>query len=74
MKEKKKNDQPADNNLAGSTPDPKQGFRPDEKASIGGAYNSGVTSDDPEEKKQIEKKGSMGKKQPGSAKEKKDKE
>jgi hypothetical protein len=30
-----------------------------EKATIGGAYNSGVTSDDPEEKEEIEKKGSL---------------
>lgn len=30
-----------------------------EKSTIGGAYNSGVTSDDPEEKDEIEKKGSL---------------
>lgn len=30
-----------------------------EKATLGGAYNSGVTSDDPEEKNEIEKKGSL---------------
>ena len=30
-----------------------------EKTTIGGAFNSGVTSDDPEEKDQIEKKGSL---------------
>lgn len=37
-----------------------------EKASIGGQYNSGVTSDDPEEKEQINKKGTMYEKQPES--------
>jgi hypothetical protein len=30
-----------------------------EKATLGGAYNSGVTSDDPDEKDEIEKKGSL---------------
>lgn len=30
-----------------------------EKATLGGSYNSGVTSDDPEEKDEIEKKGSL---------------
>lgn len=30
-----------------------------EKTTLGGAYNSGVTSDDPEEKNEIEKKGSL---------------
>jgi hypothetical protein len=30
-----------------------------EKSTIGGAYNTGVTSDDPEEKEEIEKKGSL---------------
>jgi hypothetical protein len=30
-----------------------------EKATLGGAFNSGVTSDDPEEKDEIEKKGSL---------------
>lgn len=30
-----------------------------EKSTIGGAYNTGVTSDDPEEKDEIEKKGSL---------------
>jgi hypothetical protein len=30
-----------------------------EKATLGGAYNTGVTSDDPEEKEEIEKKGSL---------------
>jgi hypothetical protein len=30
-----------------------------EKSTLGGAYNTGVTSDDPEEKDEIEKKGSL---------------
>lgn len=30
-----------------------------EKSTIGGAFNSGVTSEDPEEKEEIEKKGSL---------------
>jgi hypothetical protein len=30
-----------------------------EKATLGGAFNSGVTSDDPAEKEEIEKKGSL---------------
>ena len=30
-----------------------------EKSTIGGAYNTGVTSDDPKEKEEIEKKGSL---------------
>ena len=30
-----------------------------EKATLGGAFNSGVTSEDPAEKEEIEKKGSL---------------
>lgn len=30
-----------------------------EKSTLGGAYNTGVTSDDPEEKDQIEKQGTL---------------
>ena len=30
-----------------------------EKSTLGGEYNTGVTSDDPEEKNEIEKKGSL---------------
>lgn len=30
-----------------------------EKATLGGAFNTGVTSDDPEEKDEIEKKGAL---------------
>lgn len=35
-----------------------------EKTSLGGNYNTGVTSDDPEEKAEIEKKGSLAKLKP----------
>lgn len=42
----------------------------DEKSRIGGDYNSGVTSDDPAEKEEIEKQASLGKNQPKSQKEK----
>jgi hypothetical protein len=35
-----------------------------EKSTIGGAYNTGVTSSDPEEKEQIEKKASLAKLKP----------
>jgi hypothetical protein len=49
--------------------------RPDdvtqEKTSIGGAYNSGVTSDDPAEKRKIEKKATLLENQPASPQEKK---
>ena len=49
--------------------------RPDqpvnEKTSAGGSYNSGVTSDDPQEKEQIEKQGTLGKQQPSSSNDKK---
>lgn len=41
-----------------------------EKSSIGGQYNSGVTSEDAEEKDQIEKKGTMYEGQPKSCDEK----
>jgi hypothetical protein len=44
--------------------------RPDEpvneKTSLGGDFNSGVTSNDPKEKEKIEKQGTMGKEQPPS--------
>jgi hypothetical protein len=51
---------------------PANADKPDdkEKASIGGQYNSGVTSEDAEEKEQIEKKGTMYEKQPKSCDEK----
>jgi hypothetical protein len=44
----------------------------DEKSRIGGDYNSGVTSDDPDEKDLIEKQASLGNHQPKSQKEKED--
>jgi hypothetical protein len=40
-----------------------------EKSTIGGAFNSGVTSDDPDEKDQIEKKGSLAQLKPKEEKE-----
>jgi hypothetical protein len=46
----------------------------EEKSRVGGDYNSGVTSDDPAEKEQIEKQGSLGKHQPKSQKERDEKE
>jgi hypothetical protein len=41
-----------------------------EKATIGGAYNTGVTSDDPQEKEEIEKKGSLAQLKPKEDKQK----
>lgn len=41
----------------------------EEKSSVGGDFNSGVTSEDPDEKDQIEKQASLGKNQPKSQKE-----
>lgn len=35
-----------------------------EKTSLGGSFNTGVTSEDPEEKEQIEKQGSLAKLKP----------
>lgn len=46
----------------------------EDKASIGGDYNSGVTSDDPDEKEQIEKQASLGKNQPLSQKDREENE
>ena len=59
------------NNNKNNNKQPQRGTPPHidpskEKASIGGQYNSGVTSDDPEEKDQINKKGSLYEKQPAS--------
>ena len=45
-----------------------------EKSTLGGAYNSGVTSDDPEEKEEIEKKGSLANLKPKEEKENKENE
>jgi hypothetical protein len=41
----------------------------EEKSRVGGDYNSGVTSEDPAEKEEIEKQASLGKNQPKSQKE-----
>jgi hypothetical protein len=46
----------------------------EEKSRIGGDYNSGVTSDDPAEKEEIEKQASLGKNQPKSQKEREESE
>jgi hypothetical protein len=43
-----------------------------EKTSLGGAYNTGVTSEDPEEKEEIEKKGSLAQLKPKEDKERKE--
>jgi len=48
----KKENQSQDNN-------PRQNLPPQEKTTIGGQFNSGVTSDDEAERAEIEKKGSM---------------
>jgi hypothetical protein len=40
-----------------------------EKSTIGGSYNTGVTSDDPDEKDEIEKKGSLANLKPRENKE-----
>lgn len=67
-----KQDQIKPGTSRGNTPDRERKTQPDakdEKASVGGDYNSGVTSEDPEEKEQIEKQASLGKNQPKSHKE-----
>jgi hypothetical protein len=46
----------------------------EEKSRIGGDFNSGVTSDDPAEKEEIEKQASLGKNQPKSQKERDEEE
>jgi hypothetical protein len=38
-----------------------------EKSTIGGAFNTGVTSDDPDEKDEIEKKGALANLKPKSS-------
>jgi hypothetical protein len=57
--------------LTGNADNPKRGTKFQEKTSLGGSYNSGVTSDNEEEKKMIEKQATLGKHQPLSDKEKK---
>ena len=48
-------------NPGGATQDNKlpPNKEPQEKTSLGGEFNSGVTSNDPQEKDEIEKKGTM---------------
>jgi len=69
MKKEAEKRQPAGGNVAQGNQTADRS-RSNEKASVGGAFNSGVTSDDPNEKEQIEKQGSLGKSQPMSANEK----
>jgi hypothetical protein len=57
--------------LTGNADNPKRGTKFQEKTSIGGGYNSGVTSDNEEEKEMIEKQATIGKQQPLSDNEKK---
>jgi hypothetical protein len=57
--------------LTGNAANPKKQTRLQEKTSVGGHYNSGVTSDNEEEKKEIERKGSLMERQPASDNEKK---
>lgn len=68
------NTRKSDRSTVGTTSNednPKPGFKSQEKSSLGGKYNSGVTSGDPEEKRQIEKKAGGYHKQPDSYDEKK---
>jgi hypothetical protein len=48
-----------DGNQGGNNESEYQPVTPQEKTSIGGDFNSGVTSHDPSEKDEIEKKGAM---------------
>lgn len=52
---------PTDNKIRKQEDDDRHEYIPgaQEKTTIGGAYNTGVTSDDPEEKDEIEKKGTL---------------
>lgn len=43
----------------GGGDNPKAPFETQEKTTLGGKFNSGVTSDDPGERDEIEKKGAM---------------
>jgi len=61
---KKKDSAVAGHVTRGNENNPKKGFRPNEKTTLGGAHNSGVTSDDPHEKRMIEKQATLYNKQP----------
>lgn len=72
MIEKKQTDeQDGGGGLTGNAANPRKEFTTQEKTSIGGAFNSGVTSDNDEEKDRIEKKASLCEDQPLSDNEKK---
>ncbi len=58
MNSSDRNDSPVGGNQAQSN-QPEQQPRIQEKTTLGGDFNSGVTSHDPAEKDEIEKKGSM---------------
>lgn len=70
MEEKKNNDTGGGGSTLNAA-NPKPGFESQEKTSLGGSYNSGVTSDDLEEKNLINKKATLGEGQPSSQKAKK---
>jgi hypothetical protein len=53
----RKDDPVGGNNARGEQPDAP--LRTQEKTSLGGEFNSGVTSNDPAEKDEIEKKGAL---------------
>ena len=53
-----KKDNPADNNI-GRGANPESSPRIQEKTTINGDFNSGVTSNDPAERDEIEKKGAL---------------
>jgi hypothetical protein len=52
----------------GNEPNPKPGFKSQEKTSLGGDFNSGVTSHEADEKDDIEKQATMKKDQPSTNK------
>ena len=58
MDRSNKTDGPAGGNQ-GQGDNPRQNLPPQQKTTIGGQFNSGVTSNDQEEKDKIEKQGSM---------------
>jgi hypothetical protein len=68
MSSKKSKQKPV--SVTANEANPKPEFASQEKASVGGKYNSGVTSASPDEKLQIEKKASLADMQPLSATEK----
>ena len=69
---KNKETKPGNVGTTGNSANPKKPFESQEKSSLGGDYNSGVTSGDANEKDQIEKQATLGKSQPRSAERKKE--